>query len=481
MYDIRSKECDIMIKKGLKLNPYLLLILSFLIIVLIGSFLLSMPFAYKDSAGEWCHGGTYLDAFFTSLAAMSLTGVTTFQNGLKDTFSIGGLIIILVLIQIGGLGIVTILTFLFTLFRRKLQFKDRLMISQAIAFNNFGEIVLYVRRLIVISAICEGLGFAMGIPVFYQLFPNQWGHILFYSLFHSVSAFTNAGFDLFSSTSSIIEGLKVSETAVVGLNNWLYYYFSIYICVLSLLGGVSFLVIIDIFTGRKPPRRWSSFTKIVLVSSGILIVTLSFLLFLSDGFKGEGRMTLFEAFFQIINCRTAGFTIYPQNDISISGRMICCLMMFIGGSPLSTAGGVKITTMFIIIISIVSYFSGKRLAPFKRRFSDSIIAKSLTIVYIVIALLILSFIAIVCFEGKNNTLDNDLTFSYIYEMFSCFGNVGFYTGLESQLTVGSKLILCLLMLVGHIGPITFFQVFQNNLDKNANVHYSFVEEDFLIG
>ena len=474
-----------MINKKLKLNPYLLLVLSFLGIVLLGSFLLSMPFVFKGNTNNrWCYNSTYLDALFTSLAAMSLTGVTTYQNGLKDTLTVGGQIIVLVLIQIGGLGIVTILTFLFTLFRSKLQFKDRLMISQAIAFNNFGEIVKYVRRLIVISAICEVVGFGLGVPVFYALFPNDWGHIIYYSLFHSVSAFNNTGFDLFSVNSasySLVNGLIVSETQMIGLDNWLYYYFAIYITVLSLLGGISFLVIIDIFTGRRPPRRWSSFTKIVLVSTGVLVVGMSFLLFLSEGFKGEGSMTLFQSFFQVLNCRTAGFTIYDQNNLTISGKIICCLMMFIGGSPLSTSGGVKITTMFIIIVSIVSYFRGRRLAPFKRRFSESIIAKSMSLVYIVVFLLSFSFIAIVSLEGKNHTVDNDLTVSYLYEVFSCFGNVGFYTGLESQLTIGSKLIMCLLMLVGHLGPITFFQIFQNNLDKKANVHYSFVEEDFLIG
>ena len=138
-----------------------------MIFVLIGSFLLSMPFVFRDNPNhEWCHVGTYMDAFFTSLSAMSLTGVTTYPDGLVNTLNGVGQTIVLILVQIGGLGIVTILTFLFSIFRGKLQFKDRLMVSQAIAFNNFSEIVRFVRRLIIITAICEIVGFALGLPVF---------------------------------------------------------------------------------------------------------------------------------------------------------------------------------------------------------------------------------------------------------------------------------------------------------------------------
>ena len=478
-----------MVKKQFKLNPYLLLILSFLGIVFVGSFLLSMPFVFKGNTNnEWCYKTTYLDAFFTALASMSLTGVTTYQNGLANTLTVYGQIIVLVLMQIGGLGIVTILTFLFSIFRRKMEFKDRLLISQAISFTNYSDIVTFVRRLMAISLICEIIGFGLGVPVFLHIFPDRIDKVLFYSLFHSVSAFNNVGFDLFEGTGSLITSLDVADGVFVGTDNWLYYYFTIYISVLSLLGGISFLVIIDIFWGKKPPKRWSSFTKIVLSTTALLIVVFSFLLFLTDGFKNENRLTLFEAFIQIINCRTAGFSVYKETDISLPGRMICCLMMFIGGSPLSTAGGIKITTIFIIIISIASYFSGKRLSMFKRRYSDAMVAKSLTLVFVVLAILIIAFVGLNFFGIKEAT-DNPLPANikdniaeyYLFEVFSFFGNVGFVTGLESSLSIGSKIILCLLMLLGHLGPMAFFQIFQNHLDKNAHMHYSFVEEDFLIG
>ena len=478
-----------MIKRNKLLNPYLLLIISFLGMVLLGSFLLSMPFVFRDNpSNEWCHVGTYLDAFFTSLSAMSLTGVTTYPDGLVNTLSGAGQIIVMVLVQIGGLGIVTILTFLFSIFRRKLQFRDRLMISQAIAFNNFSEIVRFVRRLTIITIVCELIGFGLGIPVFINLFPNDWSHILSYSLFYSVSSFNNAGFDLFNSTNSLINGLFTNNGGAILTDNWLYYYFTIYNGCLSLLGGVSFLVIIDAVIEHHNPRRWSSFTKMVLVMTGGLILVMSFFLFLTDGLKKDNPMNIFQVVMQIINCRTAGYSVYPQSEISLPGKMICSLMMFIGGSPLSTAGGIKITTIFIIMISIVSYFRGKRIAVFQRTFSDNIVAKSMSLVFIVVTVVVVSFLLVSLFgireiEGHtiNPKVKDDLIGMYLFSCFSFFGNVGFYTGIEPYLSVGSKIVLCFLMLLGHLGPMTFFQLFQNHLDKNSNVHYSFVEEDFLIG
>ena len=478
-----------MVGKKSKFNPYLMLILAFLGFVLVGSLLLSMPFAFKDNPNhQWCKVGSYLDALFTSLASMTLTGVTTYPEGLANTLSIAGQIIVLVLVQIGGLGIVTFLTFVFFIMRRKLQFKDRLLISQAIAFKDYAEIATYVRRLIIITAVCELVGIGLGVPVFASMFPGNIGKIIYYSTFYSVSAFNNAGFDLFSGTSSMVNGLTITGGMSFGTDSWLYYYFTIYLAVLSLLGGISFLVIIEIVFERKPPRRWSAFTKICLVMTAGLIIVFTSLLFLTDGPKSENPMNLFEALIQIINCRTAGFSVYSQQDISLPGRMVCGVMMVIGGSPLSTAGGVKITTVFIIVMSIVSYFRGKRLSAFRRRYSYDLVAKSMSLVFFVFVFLLIAFLGLALFGTKSvdgyamsERMEKDKVAFYLYEVFSCFSNVGFYTGIEPYLSVGSRIILCVVMLIGHLGPMTFFQLFQNNLDKTTNAHYSFVEEDFLIG
>ena len=474
-----------MVAKKFKLNPYLLLIVSFITIVLIGSFLLSMPWAFRNNPnGEWCHVGNYLDAFFTSLSSMSLTGVVTYPKGLADTLSFGGQMVVLFLMQIGGLGIVTILTFTLTLIRNRIQFKNRLLISQAIAFDNYAEIVLYVRRLIVITAVCELIGFGLGIPVFAKIFPNDISHILYYSLFHSVSAFNNVGFDIFNEADSLVGGLGT----MISTNNWLYYYFTTYLAVLSLLGGISFLAIIDMVLSHKPPRRWSAYTKIVLMMSGILIVFFAMGLFVTDGLKANNPISLYQCFIHTINCRTAGFSLYPLEELSLPGRMLSCVVMFIGGSPLSTAGGIKVTTVFVIIMSIISYFRGKSTSLFKRRYSDTLIIKSMSTVFFVLVILVASFVGLVLFGTKevpgyemSENVKANINEYYLFEVFSCFGNVGFFTTLEPCLSTGSLLILCFLMLLGHLGPMTFFQLIQNHLDKNKIMHYSFVEEELLIG
>ena len=469
-----------MVKKRFKFNPYLLLILLFLGFVFLGSLLLSMPFAFKNNH----YVGNYSDALFTSLGAMTLTGVTTYPEGLANTLSITGQIIVLVLVQIGGLGIVSLLTFIFSILRGKLQFKERLLISQAIAFNNFGEIAKYVKRLIVIEFVCEVIGIGLGIPVFANMFPANFGKVLYYSTFYSISAFNNAGLDLFEGTTSFINGLNISGGVNFTTSSWLYYYSTIYLAVLSLLGGISFMVIIDIVLSHKPPRRWSSLTKICITMTVILILGFSGLLFLTDGLKAENPMTFYQALMHTINCRTAGFTIYPHSEISLPGKIISALMMVIGGSPLSTAGGVKVTTVFVIFISIISYFRGKRLSAFKRRYSDTMVAKSMTTVFLFAFFLILAFIGLVLFGTTNDlpeNFKNEKISYYLYLICSSFGNVGFQTGVEPYLTLGSKLVICFVMFLGHLGPISFFQLFQNNLDKSSNAHYSFVEEDFLIG
>ena len=475
-----------MIKKSKIFNPYLLLLISFLGMVLLGSILLSFPFCYQN--GKWWNGNSYLDAFFTSISAMSLTGITTFKDGLAGTFTAAGQIIIMVLVQIGGLGVVTILTFLFSIFRRKLQFKDRLMISQAIAFDNYSEIVKFVRRLIIITVICEVLGTALGIPVFLRLYPGEFHKVLAYSLFYSISSFNNAGFDLFVGTTSLTGDLIVANGNSILTTDWLYYYFVIYNGVLSLLGGLSFIAIIDMFFEKKSPRNWTSFTKIALIMTVGLVVIMSGALFVTDGLKQDNPMNLFQVVMTIVNCRTAGYHVYPISEISLPGKIICGVMMFIGGSPLSTAGGIKVATIFIIFISVISYFRGKRIAAFKRTFSDTIVAKSMTIVFIVVFFIVLAYIGLALFgitevngESISPEFESNVMGLYFFDAFSFFSNVGFYTGIEPYLSIGSKIILCVLMLIGHLGPMAFFQLFQNFLDKKANVHYSFVEEDFLIG
>lgn len=456
-------------KRKARINPYVLVLLSFVLVIFIGSMLLVMPWA--QSSGKWAWG-EYLDCLFTSASATCVTGLCTYTGGIQDQLSIGGQIVVALLIQIGGLGFITVLAFFITLFKSKLQFKDRYFLSQAVNSTNVGDVVKFVRKIIIISFSIELVGALVGLPVFFTMFPDNPGLAIWNSIFTSISAFNNAGFDCLGSTSLIPE----TATLVGSLPNWANIYLEIYVMLLIVTGGISFLVLTDIFNFKKKPGQWRAFTKIVLCSTAFLIL-IGFVWFLGfECFKGEGSMTPLDALFQSVTCRTAGFSTYNQNDLTLSGKIFSCLLMFIGGSPLSTAGGVKTTTFFMIFLAMFSYFRGKEVSAFRRTYSVKMIVKAMSLIFVALAAIIVCFIMMSSFESKTIPSEN-----LLFEAFSAFGTVGLSTGITPSLTAGSKIALIVLMFAGRLGPMTFFQVFQINMNKQGSSHYQYVEEDFLIG
>lgn len=489
--------------KKLKINPYILVIVSFLLVILVGSFLLNMPFARTDT-NKW-DWGNYVDSFTTAVSATCVTGTCTYEAGFAGTMTIGGQIVTLFLIQIGGLGFITVLTFIITLFKQKLQFKDRYFISQMVSSTNFADVVKFVRRIIVISFVVELFGFLVGLPVFLHMFKDNIGMALWYSLFHSVSAFNNAGFDLFGNASSFIGGLTRPESLVnagIGIDiastDWRYYYFCSYILLLVILGGISFLVIIDVVSKPNKPSQWRAFTKIALLMGAILHIGGAGIIYLADGFKGSHSINFFNALFQSVTCRTAGFSTYWQDDLSIGSKLTSCLLMLIGGAPLGTAGGLKTTTIFMVIISVFSYFKGSRIHAFKRAYSNNMVIKAMSLIFISAGILVIAYFGLSFFglkpgievsditynldsERTGVHLNTDLALMYFYSLCSNFGTVGLFVGIEPFLSIGSKLVICFLMFAGRLGPMTFFQIFQTNMDKEAAEHFKYIEEDFLIG
>ena len=274
-----------------RLNPYLLVILSFLVIIALGSVLLMFPFSRRAN-----NFGNYLDCLFLATSATCVTGLNSFSNGINMELTFVGQLILMLLIQIGGLGFITFLTFVITLFSGKLQFKDRLFLSAMVNSDDMVEVVGFVRKIILISFSFEFLGFLLGLPVFLQ-FSEDIPHGLWNSLFTSVSSYNNAGFDLFGST-SLIRG---NGGFIDSLPNWAYYYLCSYIMFLIVAGGISFLVVMDIFAKRNF-KRLRVFTKISLMMTGLLIVV-GFVVFLI----GQHFQSPFDALFQSVTCRTAGF------------------------------------------------------------------------------------------------------------------------------------------------------------------------------
>ena len=480
-------------KKNKALNPYILVILSFLGVILIGSLLLTMPWA--NHWGKWLfyfevpetgeYNGqtiTYLDCLFTAVSATCVTGLHTYANPVAATLTVGGQIVLAAMIQIGGLGFITILTFLITLFRSKLEFKNRYFIAQMVNSTNFADVVKFVRKLILISLICELAGTLLGLPVFFSLYPNNPLLAVWNSLFHSISAFNNAGFDLFRNS---MEG-GVTTINGTTLSSGLYVYLCIYTMILIIVGGISFLVIIEVFSRRKP-SQWRPFTKIVLFTTAILLVGGFIFFFLTECFAKENKMSVLDAIFQSVTCRTAGFYTYNQDNLSTASKVVSCVLMFIGGSPISTAGGIKTTTIYMIVLAMVSYFSGRRPVSFKRSYSANMVVRAMSLVFSVLILVIGGYILVSLFgldpkySYDSIGLNSTYSMAIAYDIFSAMGTVGLPTGIEAYLSVGSKLTLCLIMFLGRIGPITVLQIFQANMDKENKLHYDYVEEDFLIG
>ena len=432
-----AKEVEVKKKKKLSImNPYVLVIISCIVVIFIGSFLLCLPFS--QTSGNW---GDYMDALLNATSATCVTGLTTYADGIGNHLTFFGQLILLLMIQIGGLGFITVLTFFITLFQSKLQFKNRYLLSQMVNSTSFADVVKFVRKLILISLIFEVIGTLLGLPVFFTLFPHDAGKAVWNSLFTSVSAFNNAGFDLFGPT-SLVRGM--GDSLINSLPNWAYYYMCSYIMILIVSGGISFLVITDIFSFKKP-RQWRAFTKIVLSTTAVLLVGGWIIFSLTDCTR-SGGMTAFDSLFQGVTLRTAGFATYNQDSISVVGKVIGCMFMFIGGSPLSTAGGLKTTTFFMIALAMFSYFKGQQVVAFKRKYSSSMIVKAMSLFFLGLIIVITGFLSIFAFESNIDLIDvginSDRPMALLYETFSAFGTVGVSVGVTPYLTVGSKIVLC---------------------------------------
>ncbi len=449
-------------------SPYLLVILSFIGVILFGSVLLTLPFAHKD--GQW---GQYMDSLFIATSATCVTGLSTYANGLGGELTLFGQVVVMVMIQIGGLGFITIFTFFISLFQKKLQFKDRLFLSQAVNSNTIAGVSKFVKRVIFIVLITETLGFLLGLPVFLNVESYSTGEALWASAFTSISAFNNAGFDIFGAYSLI----RIAENPIIyNLPTWAYYYLCSYIMMLIILGGISFITIIDLVILRKKPKQWNSFVKIVLMTTGILLVSGFVIFTFTDVISGN--IDTFEAAFQSVTLRTAGFANFDENNLSLAGKVISCLFMFIGGSPISTAGGIKTTTVFIIILCLVRFLQGKSITAFKREYTRTSILKAMSLVFLSLLTIVVGFILVASFEqGKPLATSENI----IFEVFSAFGTVGLSSGLTPALEVGSKITIIILMFFGRLGPITLFQIFQNDLDNEENIHFKRVEADVIIG
>ena len=441
-------------KKAAKLAPSTtqIIMLSFLGAILLGSALLVLPFSTKSGESV-----DYIDALFTAVSATCVTGLVTLPT--VATWSVFGQIVILILIQIGGLGVITITAGLMVAIHRKMGLKDSQLLSDALNVSTLSGLAEFVKKMLLGTFIIEGVGALMYMIVF---IPDFGAKGIWISIFNSVSAFCNAGIDIVAENS-------LCNYATNPLVN-------VVTCLLIILGGLGYVVWWDIIRVLKDVKRTkfrcvfklTLHSKIVLVSTFALILIggVSILAFEYNNPLTLKNYNFFDkmqiAFFQSITTRTAGFATLPQENLTNASSIICLILMFIGGSPVGTAGGIKTVTIVVLFATTIATVRGKNeVTLFQRNLSKQVTRKAVAVAFSSFIIVALSTILL--------SLSTDApALDVVFETVSATATVGLSRNLTSSLNVWGKLILSATMYFGRIGPISLATSF--NLKKeNINI------------
>lgn len=421
-----------------RLSPPQIIALGFLAVIFIGGILLSLPVSSAD--GESL---PFENALFTATSAVCVTGLVVYDTG--AVYSVFGQIVIMLLIQIGGLGFMTLAATLFLIVRKRITLRDRLIMQEQYNQFQLQGLVKMTLHILALTLAIELIGAIMLAVSFIPMY--GWDRGIYFSIFHSVSAFCNAGFDILGLGASLV---PVNSEPIIILT----------ISVLIILGGLGFGVLVDILKVRRF-SKFSLHTKVVLVCTGLLLLS-GFLLFyvaeignsktLGGMSAGDGVMN---AFFHSVTLRTAGYDSIGAGNLHDSSKILSVIFMFIGASPASTGGGIKTTTMFLLIMLVYTIVMNKdEVVAYKHRIPHQLVLKAIAIVIISLFVVLLSSVLLSIFEQDNpNTASYDYV-DMLFESASAFGTVGVSTGMTGSLTLPSKILLMITMFIGRIGPLT---------------------------
>ncbi len=457
------------LKKQLDVNlkPTQVLVLGFLIVIILGAILLSLPISSVsgDSTG-------LIDALFTATSAVCVTGLVVVNTSVH--WSPFGKVIILMLIQIGGLGFMTIASTIFMILGRKISLRDRMMIQESLNQNTLSGMVRLTKNIIIGTLILEAIG---ALFLSFKFIPEYGGKGIFYSIFHAVSAFCNAGFDIIgdNSLTPYVGSVTVNFTVMA----------------LIIIGGLGFTVWMDVLKVTKNElrkgirlKRWFRHlrlhTKLVLVISTSLIVVGFLFFFFLEGFNDAtlGTLPLKEkllgAMFQSVTTRTAGFNTITNADMTDVSKFVTILLMFIGGSPAGTAGGIKTVTIGVIFFEVLSVVRGKEdTEAFDRRIPRNTIKRALAV--IMISLFVVMSVTMLLTITENGSF-----MDILFEAVSGFATVGLSLGETQKLSQIGKLIMSLTMFIGRLGPITMAVALTiRNEKKKINIRKP--EEKVMVG
>lgn len=427
-----------------KMSPTKIIALGYLAIIALGTILLVLPFSSKSREFT-----PFLDALFTATSATCVTGLIAFDT--VTHWSLFGQIVILAMIQTGGIGFMTLSVMALSFTKKKIGLRERSILQESVAAQHVGGIVKMTRFIILTAVIFEGAGALLLATQFIPEFGVLKG--LYYSVFHSISAFCNAGFDLMG-------GFSGEFSSLTGFYD--NYIVNFTICMLIVCGGLGFFVWADLYTNKFKAQRYSLTTKIVLSTTAVLILLGAVVIFVSEaGNDNFSHMSPAEkitaSFFQSVTTRTAGFNTVDLSLLTDASILMMIPLMLVGGSPGSTAGGLKTTTAALMIYSVTSLIRRRKtIECHKRRISDDTLLKICSLVTLFIILMISSSVAI-------SVIDNVPIKSVLFETASAIGTVGLTLGLTPSLSGASHLILAALMYLGRVGCFTVLFALGDNV------------------
>lgn len=426
------------IRDSFKLTTTQMILLSFFVAILAGSFLLSLPISSADGRAV-----PYIDALFTATTATCVTGLVTVPT--VSTWSVFGQVVILCLIQIGGLGIITIVSALMILFHKKMGIGERLLLQDAFNLNSLSGIVRFVKKVMLGTFLVEGIGALLYMTVFIPEFGPRG---IWISVFTAISAFCNAGIDIIADNSLC----NYATNPMVNFTT----------CLLVILSGIGYIVWWDVMrvttTSAQHRRKWfrnlTLHSKIAITTTTLLLVGGTLVLFLleyNNPLTIQG-MSLFDkiqvSFFQSVTTRTAGFATVPQENLTNASALFCLLLMFIGGSPVGTAGGIKTVTIAVLAVSALATIQNKEeVSLFHRSISKQAINKAVAVTAMSFTILSLSTLLL-------SAVTNRDTLDILYETVSATATVGLTRDLTPHLNPVGKAIIIGTMYLGRVGPIS---------------------------
>lgn len=421
--------------------------LGYLLIIATGTLLLYLPISNRSNISPG-----FINALFTATSATCVTGLVVFDT--YTQWSVFGQLVILLLIQVGGLGFMTTITMFSFLLRRKIGLKERGLLRESVNTMYIGGIVRLTKKILVGTLLFEGLG---AIILSWRFIP-QMGLVsgIYNGVFHSVSAFCNAGFDLMGKIEKFSSLTTFSDDVVVSLT----------VIILIILGGIGFFVWDDIVKNKHHYKKYQLHTKIVLTMTAILIVSgsISFYIFESGNLLSEMGVgeKVMASVFAAVTPRTAGFNTIDTMTLTPASKLLTMILMFIGGSPGSTAGGIKTTTLAVILISLWASLINKRNDNiFGRRLEDSALRRATAVVSVN---LILTVSAAFLISATNAALSLS---DVLFEVLSAIGTVGLSTGITSTLSKFALIIITILMYCGRVGSLSFALIFAEHRIPSA--------------